>query len=54
MAFSEPDKNTPKGAVEWRWFERADKLPFLLRRYLAAVDRIPADLLVRYTFVSMR
>jgi len=27
-AFSEPDKNTPKGAVEWRWFERADKLPF--------------------------
>jgi putative SOS response-associated peptidase YedK len=28
IAFSEPDKNTPKGAVEWRWFERADKLPF--------------------------
>lgn len=28
MAFAEPDKNTPKGAVEWRWFERADKLPF--------------------------
>ena len=27
-AFPEPDKNTPKGAVEWRWFERADKLPF--------------------------
>jgi putative SOS response-associated peptidase YedK len=28
MAFSEPDKNTPRGAVEWRWFERAEKLPF--------------------------
>jgi putative SOS response-associated peptidase YedK len=27
-AFSEPDKNTPKGAVVWRWFERADKQPF--------------------------
>jgi putative SOS response-associated peptidase YedK len=27
-AFAEPDRNTPKGAVEWRWFERADKLPF--------------------------
>jgi putative SOS response-associated peptidase YedK len=28
MAFAEPDKNTPKGAVEWRWFERVDKPPF--------------------------
>ena len=27
-AFAEPDKNTPKGAVMWRWFERADKRPF--------------------------
>jgi putative SOS response-associated peptidase YedK len=27
-AFSEPDKNTPKGAVVWRWFERVDKQPF--------------------------
>jgi putative SOS response-associated peptidase YedK len=27
-AFSEPDRNTPKGAVVWRWFERADKQPF--------------------------
>jgi putative SOS response-associated peptidase YedK len=27
-AFAEPDKNTPKGAVVWRWFERADKRPF--------------------------
>jgi putative SOS response-associated peptidase YedK len=27
-AFSEPDKNTPKEAVVWRWFERADKQPF--------------------------
>jgi putative SOS response-associated peptidase YedK len=27
-AFSEPDKNTPKGAVVWRWFERAKKQPF--------------------------
>ena len=27
-AFSEPDENTPKGAVVWRWFERADKQPF--------------------------
>jgi putative SOS response-associated peptidase YedK len=24
----EPDKITPKGAVVWRWFERADKQPF--------------------------
>ncbi len=27
-AFFEPDQNTPKGAVVWRWFERADKQPF--------------------------
>jgi putative SOS response-associated peptidase YedK len=27
-AFSEPDKNTPKGAVVWRWFEHADKQSF--------------------------
>ena len=27
-AFAEPDKNTPTGAVMWRWFTRADKLPF--------------------------
>jgi putative SOS response-associated peptidase YedK len=27
-AFSEPDRNTPKGAVAWRWFEQADKQPF--------------------------
>ena len=27
-ALSEPDKNTPKGSVVWRWFERADKQPF--------------------------
>ena len=27
-AFSEPDKNTPKGSVVWRWFERTDKQPF--------------------------
>ncbi len=29
------DKNTPEGAVEWRWFERADKLPF----FFAGVGR---------------
>jgi len=28
MAFAEPDKTTPKGAMMWRWFTRADKLPF--------------------------
>jgi putative SOS response-associated peptidase YedK len=28
MAFAEPDQTTPKGAVMWRWFKRADKLPF--------------------------
>jgi len=28
MAFAEPDRNTPKGAMMWRWFSRADKLPF--------------------------
>jgi putative SOS response-associated peptidase YedK len=27
-AFSEPDKNTTKGAVVWCWFERVDKQPF--------------------------
>jgi putative SOS response-associated peptidase YedK len=27
-ALSEPDRTTPKGAVVWRWFERADKQPF--------------------------
>jgi putative SOS response-associated peptidase YedK len=27
-AFAEPDKNTPKGAMMWRWFERTDGLPF--------------------------
>jgi len=27
-AFAEPDKTTPKGAMMWRWFTRADKLPF--------------------------
>jgi putative SOS response-associated peptidase YedK len=27
-AFAEPDKNTPKGSMMWRWFRRADKLPF--------------------------
>jgi putative SOS response-associated peptidase YedK len=27
-AFAEPDKNTPRGAVLWRWFERPDKQPF--------------------------
>jgi putative SOS response-associated peptidase YedK len=27
-AFSEPDKNTPKGAMVWHWFERADRQPF--------------------------
>jgi hypothetical protein len=25
-AFAEPDQNTPKGAVEWRWFERAEAI----------------------------
>jgi hypothetical protein len=28
-AFAEPDKNTPKGSKEWRWFERADGQPTL-------------------------
>jgi putative SOS response-associated peptidase YedK len=28
VAFAEPGKSTPKGAVEWRWFERADEQPF--------------------------
>ena len=28
MAFAEPDKNTPKGNMMWRWFTRADRLPF--------------------------
>lgn len=27
-AFAEPDKNTPKGSKEWRWFERADGQSF--------------------------
>jgi putative SOS response-associated peptidase YedK len=27
-AFAEPDKNTPKGSKEWRWFERAEGQPF--------------------------
>ena len=27
-AFAEPDKNTPKGNMMWRWFKRADGLPF--------------------------
>jgi putative SOS response-associated peptidase YedK len=27
-AFAEPDKNTPKGNMMWRWFTRADGLPF--------------------------
>jgi len=27
-AFAEPDKNTSKGNMMWRWFTRADKLPF--------------------------
>jgi putative SOS response-associated peptidase YedK len=27
-AFSEPDRNTPKDSVVWRWFARADKQPF--------------------------
>ncbi len=28
LAFAEPDKTTPKGNMMWRWFTRADKLPF--------------------------
>lgn len=28
MAFAEPDKTTPRGAMMWRWFTRADELPF--------------------------
>ena len=28
-AFAEPDKNTSKGNMMWRWFTRADKLPFV-------------------------
>lgn len=28
MAFAEPDKNTPKGNMMWRWFKRADGVPF--------------------------
>jgi putative SOS response-associated peptidase YedK len=28
MAFAEPDKNTPKGNMLWRWFKRKDGLPF--------------------------
>jgi putative SOS response-associated peptidase YedK len=27
-AFAEPDRTTPKGAMLWRWFSRADGLPF--------------------------
>src|SRR5689334_21416282 len=27
-AFAEPDKSTPRGAMLWRWFSRADTLPF--------------------------
>jgi len=27
-AFAEPDKNTPKGDMMWRWFKRRDGLPF--------------------------
>ena len=27
-AFAEPDKSTPKGNMMWRWFKRADRLPF--------------------------
>jgi putative SOS response-associated peptidase YedK len=26
--FAEPDKNTPRGAMMWRWFRRSDGLPF--------------------------
>lgn len=29
-AFAEPDKTTPKGPMMWRWFSRADKVPFFL------------------------
>ena len=28
MSFAEPDENTPRGNMMWRWFARADKLPF--------------------------
>jgi len=28
-AFAEPDRNTPKDGVAWRWFARADKQPFV-------------------------
>jgi putative SOS response-associated peptidase YedK len=27
-AFAEPDRTTPKGAMMWRWFSRADEVPF--------------------------
>jgi len=27
-AFAEPDRTTPKGNMMWRWFSRADTLPF--------------------------
>jgi len=40
MAFAEPDKNTPKGNMMWRWFKRADGLPFCFAGISASPTRL--------------
>ena len=42
-AFSEPDKNTPKGAVVWAMVRARRQATLLLRRDLAALDRRSGD-----------